>query len=114
MFPVHPAAFNALRPRWGSARAKTDAGDSFKLADYLRTDNHQLRALTPTLPDTLELQALTRQRAYHVEARIAAINQLAALLDEHWPGGKAVFASLDSDIALAFLDAYPTPRPPRS
>jgi transposase len=110
VFAVHPNAFNAVRPRWGAARAKTDAGDSFKLADYLRTDSHQLRPLAPTEPATLELQALTRQRADHVEARIAAVNQLAALLDEHWPGGKAVFASLDSDIALAFLDRYPTPQ----
>jgi transposase len=110
VFPIHPNAFNAMRPRWGAARAKTDAGDSFKLADYLRTDSHQLRPLAPTLPETLELQALTRQRADHIEARIAAVNQLAALLDEHWPGGKAVFASLASDIALAFLDTYPTPQ----
>jgi hypothetical protein len=106
---VHPNAFNAIRPRWGAARAKSDPGDSFKLADYLRTDGHQLRILIPTLPETLELQALTRQRADHIQARIAAVNQLAALLDEHWPGGRAVFASLDSDIALAFLDRYPTP-----
>ena len=108
--PVHPNAFNAVRPRWGAARAKSDPGDSFKLADYLRTDGHQLRVLTPTDPATLELQALTRQRDDHLEARIAAVNQLAALLDQHWPGGKAVFASLDSDIALAFLDRYPTPQ----
>jgi transposase len=110
VIPVHPNAFNAVRPRWGAARAKSDPGDSFKLADYLRTDGHQLRMLAPTLPETLELQALTRQRGDHIEARVAAINQLAALLDEHWPGGKAVFASLDSDIALAFLDTYPTPQ----
>jgi hypothetical protein len=109
VIPIHPNAFNAIRPRWGAARAKSDPGDSFKLADYLRTDGHQLRTLAPTLPETLELQALTRQRADHVQARVAAVNQLAALLDEHWPGGKAVFASLDSDIALAFLDRYPTP-----
>jgi transposase len=109
VIPIHPNAFNAIRPRWGAARAKSDPGDSFTLADYLRTDGHQLRTLAPTLPETLELQALTRQRADHVEARVAAVNQLAALLDEHWPGGKAVFASLDSDIALSYLDSYPTP-----
>jgi transposase len=109
VFPVHPNAFNAIRPRWGAARAKSDPGDSFKLADYLRTDGHQLRTLTPTDPATLELQALARQRADHIEARISAVNQLAAMLDEHWPGGRAVFASLDSDIALSFLDRYPTP-----
>jgi transposase len=108
--PVHPNAFHAMRPRWGASKAKTDAGDSHKLADYLRTDGHQLRRITPTDPKTLQLQALTRQRADHVEAKIAAVNQLAAQLDSLWPGGKAVFAGLDSDIALEFLDRYPTPQ----
>jgi transposase len=108
--PVHPNAFHAMRPRWGASKAKTDAGDSHKLADYLRTDGHQLRRITPTDPRTLELQALTRQRADHIEARIAAVNQLDALLDSLWPGGKAVFADRDSDIALEFLDRYPTPQ----
>ncbi|MFE5582890.1 IS110 family transposase [Kitasatospora sp. NPDC056531] len=108
--PVHPNAFHAMRPRWGASKAKTDAGDSHKLADYLRTDGHQLRRLVPTDPRTLELQALTRQRADHIEARIAAVNQLDAQLDQLWPGGKAIFAARDSDIALEFLDRYPTPQ----
>jgi len=107
--PVHPNAFHAMRPRWGAAKAKTDAGDSMKLADYLRTDGHFLPRLEPTDQATLDLQALTRQRADHIEAKVAAVNQLAALLDAHWPGGKAVFYELDSDIALAFLERYPTP-----
>jgi hypothetical protein len=40
--PVHPNAFNATRPRWGASRAKSDPGDSWKLADLLRTDRHRL------------------------------------------------------------------------
>ncbi|SOD68161.1 Transposase IS116/IS110/IS902 family protein, partial [Streptomyces zhaozhouensis] len=107
--PVHPNAFHAMRARWGASKAKTDAGDSMKLADYLRTDGHLLPRLEPTEQATLDLQALTRQRADHVEARIASVNQLAALLDAHWPGGKAVFGKLDSDIAMAFLEKCPTP-----
>ncbi|MCX4564486.1 IS110 family transposase [Streptomyces phaeochromogenes] len=107
--PVDPNAFHAMRPCWGDSKAKTDAGDSLKLADYLRTDGHFLPRLEPTERATMELQALTRQRADHVAARIAAINQLAALLDSHWPGGKSVFCSLDSDIALAFLERYAAP-----
>ncbi|MEU4172832.1 IS110 family transposase [Streptomyces sp. NPDC026665] len=106
--PVHPNAFHAMRPRWGASKAKTDAGDSLKLADYLRTDGHFLPRLEPTEQATMEIQALTRRRADHVTARIAAVNQLAALLVTHWPGGKAVFSSLDSDSALAFLQQYPT------
>lgn len=45
--PIHPNAFHATRPRWGASRAKSDPGDSFKLADYLRTDGHRLRRLRP-------------------------------------------------------------------
>lgn len=107
--PIHPNAFNAARPRWSASRAKSDPGDSFKLADYLRTDGHRLRQLEPLDAATAELQALSRLRDDHVEARVAATNQLTALLDRHWPGATTVFARLDSEIALAFLDDYPTP-----
>ena len=107
--PVHPNAFHAARPRWGASRAKTDPGDSHKLADYLRTDGHRLRRLRPLDPATAELQALVRMRDDHVAAKVAATNQLRALLERHWPGAAAVFFRLDSEIALAFLDDYPTP-----
>ena len=107
--PIHPNAFNAAWPRWGAARAKSDPGDSYKLADYLRTDGHRLRVLQPLDQATAELQALCRMRDDHVEAKVAATNQLSSLLDRHWPGARAVFARLDSDIALSFLEDYPTP-----
>jgi transposase len=107
--PIHPNAFNAARPRWGASRAKSDPGDSFKLADYLRTDGHRLRRLEPLDAATAELQALSRLRDDHVEAKVAATNQLSALLGRHWPGAATIFARLDSEIALAFLDDYPTP-----
>jgi transposase len=107
--PIHPNAFHATRPRWGAARAKSDPGDSLKLADYLRTEGHRLRRLRPIDPATVELQALVRMRDDHVEARVGATNQLRSLLSRHWPGAAALFARLDSEIALAFLDDYPTP-----
>ena len=107
--PIHPNAFNAARSRWGAARAKSDPGDSYRLADYLRTDGHRLRRLQPLDQQTRQLQALVRMRDDHVEARVAAVNQLQALLDTSWPGAVTIFASLDSDIALNFLDRYSTP-----
>jgi transposase len=107
--PVHPNAFAAARPRWGAAGAKSDPGDAAKLADYLRTDGHRLRQLAPVDARTRELQALSRLRDDHVEAKVAATNQLAALLEAHWPGAKAIFARLDSPIALDFLERYPNP-----
>jgi transposase len=107
--PVHPSAFKAARPRWGAAGAKSDPGDADKLADYLRTDGLRLRRLTPPDAPTRQLQALVRTRDDHVAAKVAATNQLAALLDAHWPGAAAIFARLDSGIALAFLERYPAP-----
>jgi transposase len=107
--PIHPNAFHAARPRWGAAKAKSDPGDSAKLADYLRTDGHRLRRLQPLARAARQLQLLVRTRDDHVAAKVAATNQLAALLDTYWPGAKAIFADLASAIALDFLERYPTP-----
>ena len=108
--PVHANAFHAARPRWEGAGSKSDVGDAFRLADLLRTDQHRLQPLRPLDQATRELQALVRLRDDHVAARVAATNQLAALLAQHWPGAAAIFARLDSEIALDFLERYPTPQ----
>jgi len=107
---AEPAGFNATRPRWGSAGAKSDAGDAFMLADYARTDGHRLRRVTPLADATRELGVLVRARTSLVEARTAASNQLWAVLSEHWPGAAGLFQKLTSQIALAFLTDYPTPQ----
>jgi transposase len=108
--PVHPNSLYAARPRWGASGAKSDPGDSYKLADYLRTDGHRLRRMEPTDAGLRELQALVRLREDQVRARTAALNQLWAMLGNYWPGPRNLFHSLASEIALAFLTAYPTPQ----
>jgi transposase len=109
VYPIHPNAFAAARPRWGAAGAKDDPGDAYRLADMLRTDRRRLRPLVPTSQATLELQALSRLRDDQVTARVGTTNRLRALLDAHWPGAGQVFGRLDSEIALDFLERYPTP-----
>jgi transposase len=108
--PVHPNSFYAARPRWGASGAKSDPGDSYKLADYLRTDGHRLRRIEPPDAGLRELQALVRLREDQVRSRTAAVNQLWAMLGNYWPGPRSLFHSLASEIALAFLTAYPTPQ----
>jgi transposase len=105
--PVHPNAFYAARPRWGASGAKSDPGDSYKLADYLRTDGHRLRQLEPPDAGLRELQALVRLREDQLRARTAATGQLWAMLGNYWPGPRGLFYSLASPIALAFLTATP-------
>src|SRR4051794_20990874 len=107
--PVHPTSFHAARPRWGASGAKSDPGDSYKLADYLRTDGHRLHQLDPVDLSLRRLQVLVRMREDHVRARTAASNELAAVLEAHWPGPRHVFHRLASRIALDFLTDSPPP-----
>lgn len=109
VYPIRPNAFAAARARWGAAGAKDDPGDASKLADMLRTDHRRLRALAPASPATQELRAPSRPRDDHVQAKVQATNRLGELLGAHWPGAGAIFARLDSEIALDVLSRYPTP-----
>lgn len=108
--PIHPNAVKASRPRYAAAQSKTDLGDAFLLADLLRTDGHRFPALHPLSDETRALRALVRARDDLVAERIGLANQLRALLERFWPGAAAIFADVDSPIALAFLRRYPTPQ----
>jgi transposase len=107
--PIHPNALKASRPRYSAAGGKTDPGDAFILADLLRTDRHRLRPLRAPSDETRALRALVRGRDDLGAQRVALANQLRALLERFWPGAAAIFADVDSPIALAFLARYPTP-----
>jgi transposase len=110
--PIHPNSFNAARPRWGASKAKSDPGDSFKLAEDLRTDSHRLRRLQPPNAATRHLQAISRLRADHLEAKTTATNQLNAC----WrPTGQAPRPSLPAWTATSrwtSWSAIPPRRPP--
>jgi len=107
---IHPNAVKAARPRYSAAQSKSDAGDAYLLADLLRTDGHRFRVLRPLSDETKALRALVRTRDDLVAQRVALANQLRAMLDAFWPGAAAIFADIDSPIALEFLDRYPTPQ----
>ncbi|ETW24923.1 transposase [Mycobacterium gastri] len=64
---------------------------------------------TPYSDPTIAVRTVVRTRTDLVEQRVAATNQLSALLEAHWPGAKAIFADVESPISLAFLTHYPTP-----
>ena len=106
--PVNPNAIKTWREGEVLSGAKSDAGDAAVIAEYLRLRQHRLRTATPYSSETKALRTVVRTRDDLVEMRVAATNQLAALLDAHWPGAKAIFADIESPIALAFLTRYPT------
>jgi len=107
--PIHPNVVKATRPRYRSHGAKSDASDAYLLADLLRTDGHRFRPLAPQSEDIRALRALVRGRDDLVATRVQLANQLRSLLESFWPGAAVIFAEVDSPIALAFVDRYPTP-----
>ena len=107
--PVKPNAIKTWRDGEVLSGAKSDAGDAAVIAEYLRLRSHRLRVAAPYSDETRALRTVVRTRGDLVEMRVAATNQLSALLDAHWPGARAIFADVESPVSLEFLTRYQTP-----
>ncbi|MGH8938226.1 MAG: IS110 family transposase, partial [Actinomycetes bacterium] len=108
VIPVSPNAIKTWREGEVISGAKSDTGDAIVIAEYLRLRHHRLHPVQPYSAETKALRTVVRTRDDIVEMRVAATNQLSALLDDHWPGAKEIFADVESPISLAFLRRYPT------
>jgi len=111
---IHPNQVKAARERFRAAGGKSDRFDAFVLCELCRTDAHRFPALCPQGDETLALQALCRTREDLVETRVGLANQLRAQLDAFWPGAARIFADVDSQVALSFLERYPSPEDARA
>lgn len=113
VFPIHPNAVKASRPRYRSHGAKSDASDAYLLADLLRTDGHRWAALSPQSDSIRALRALVRARDDLVAARIALANQLRTTLEAFWPGaafpraGRVCAAQILAEL-VDVRERYPT------
>src|SRR6266702_42380 len=101
--PVSPNAIKTWREGEVLSGAKSDAGDAAVIAEYLRLRRHRLQVAVPCSGETQALRTVVRTRSDLVDLRVAATNQLSALLEASWPGAKAIFADVESPISLAFL-----------
>jgi transposase len=107
--PVSPNAIKTWREGEVLSGARSDAGDAAVIAGYLRLRQHKLKAAAPYSDETRALRTVVRTRDDLVQMRVAATDQLSALLEAHWPGAGAVFADAGSPISLEFLTRYPAP-----
>jgi transposase len=108
VIPVSPNAIKTWREGEVVSGAKSDTGDAIVIAEYLRLRRHRLRPVLPYSAETKALRTVVRTRDDLVEMRVAATNQLSALLENFWPGAKSILADVESPISLAFLRRYPT------
>ena len=106
---IHPNQVKAARERFRPAGGKSDRFDAFVLCELARTDHHRFPTLAPAGDEVLALRALSRSRQDLGATRVELANRLRAELERFWPGAAAIFADVDSKIALAFLERYPAP-----
>lgn len=110
VFPVNPRIAARARERYRVASSKDDVFDAFTLADTLRHEHTHWRPLPVASPALAELRALSRDRDRLLETQQRVEAQLHAILDAYHPAPAHLFSSIDRDITLAFITAYPTPQ----
>jgi transposase len=104
--PVNPVTVARFRPVSG---VKTDLRDALLLARYARTQWPELPLLHPDSPLLQELKALTRDVERLIEQQASVVNQLTSCLKQYYPAALGCFDKLTHQVALSFLEHYPTP-----
>lgn len=110
VYPINPKVLDRARDRYRQSRSKSDRFDAFVLAQFLRTDHLHLRPLVPSSEAAQELKMLTRDHERLVRQQTRLLNQLTVTLKEYYPRPLEVLSDLTSQLALDFLQAYPTPQ----
>src|SRR5580704_10767264 len=113
VYPINPMSVARYRDRHSVAGRKSDHGDSFVLANVLRTDMHAHRPLPADTELGQAIAVLARAQQDAVWDRTTAHNRLRSHLREYYPGFLAAFADARGGItrpeARAVLAAAPTP-----
>jgi transposase len=110
VYVIPPSVTKSNRGRFGSSRARTDQSDAFLLADIVRTDRSRLQPWHPDSLLTRQIRAKVSLCAFVTRNIVRTSNRLRAVLLRYYPAALQVFSSLRTQIALAFIQAYPTPR----
>jgi predicted RNA-binding protein with PUA domain len=111
VYAVNPLASSRYRDRHHVSGAKSDPSDAKVLADMVRTDRHNLRAVAgdSSLAEGVKILARAHQNA--IWARQRHVNQLRNALKDYYPGALEAFGTeLASIDAIAVLAIASTPQ----
>jgi transposase len=109
VYPVNPLSAKSYRERKAPSGNKTDRLDGWSLAEALRTDGQQWKALQPLDPLTQQLQLLCRDEMGLIEQRTALVNQLQQALVEYYPAALQAFEDWTHPFCWDFILQFPTP-----
>jgi hypothetical protein len=110
VFAINPRQVARYRERHVTSGAKSDAGDAHTLADMVRTDAHQLRAVAgdSALVEGIKVAARTHQNL--IWDRHRQVLRLRSGLRDYFPAALEAFDDLAAADALDLLGAAPDPQ----
>jgi len=109
VYVIPPSVVKSTRGRYGQSRARTDQSDAFLLADLLRTDRLRLQPWHPDSLLTRQMRAKVSLINHLTRSIVRLSNRLRAVLLRYYPSALHVFSSLQTQIALRFICAFPIP-----
>jgi len=109
VYGVNPLQASRYRARHGVSGAKSDRGDAHMLADMVRTDSHQLRAVAGDSPGAAAVKVVARTHKTLIWERTRQVQRLRHQLREYFPAALAAFDDLDAPDALELLGKAPDP-----
>ena len=109
VFAVNPLQASRYRERHGVSGAKSDSGDAHMLADMVRTDSHQLRAVAGDSAEAEGLKVLARTHKTLIWERTRQVQRLRHQLLEYFPAALEAFDDLDAPDTLELLGKAPEP-----
>ena len=109
VYAINPLQVARYRERHTVSGAKSDAGDAHTLADMVRTDAHQLRAVAGDSDLAEGIKVLARAHKTLIWERTRHVLRLRQTLREYFPAALHAFDDLDSPEAVELLAKAPTP-----
>jgi len=110
VYSINPKSVDRYRDRYRVSGAKDDTFDAMVLANIIRTDRNQHRAIMPNSDLGRELKVLTQDEQRLIRLKTKLINQIQACLKDYYPQALELFCQIDQPVTLDFLLAFSKPQ----
>ena len=109
VYAINPRQVARYRERHSTSGAKSDKTDAHTLADMVRTDSHQLRAVAGDSPEAEAIKVTARAHQTLTWERTRHLQRLRAALREYFPAALEAFDDLAAPDTLKLLAKAPDP-----
>ena len=94
VYGLNPKQVARFKERYNLSGAKSDAADAHALADMVRTERHQLRAVAADTPEAEAIKVIARAHQTLIWERTRHTLRLRSALREFFPAAQAAYAGL--------------------